>query len=66
MTTIHLIHHLLILLTHNEHDRHIWTAYFRHEMPGMPHGWYVHYSHDMIIDYPRQMLRILRGQPSDL
>lgn len=66
MTTIHLIHHLLILLAHSPHARHIWTAYFRREMPGMPHGYYYHYAHDMIMDYPRQMLRILHHQPSDL
>ena len=66
MTTAQLIHHLLYLLIYSQHARYTWIHHFRRELPGMPRGWYVHYSRALISDYPRQMLRILRGQPSDL
>ena len=66
MITLHLVHHLLHLLTYSHHARHVWVSYFRHEYPGMPRGWYRQYAHARIIDSPWQMRAILHHQPSDI
>lgn len=60
------VNHLLVLLAHCPHARHIWLAYFRAELPGMPRGWYARYAGGLIREYPYQMNAILHHRPSSL
>lgn len=56
MTTTALIHMLLHLFYSNACDiRHMLIAFYRHQQPGMPRGWYPRYVRFLIVHYPHAM-----------